>query len=236
MITVVFFLWYNPNERRNKRYVYDAHSVNYAKRAVASNLKCPHRFVVMSDRSEGFDADIKVVPLNMADFPAKGRYPKLSIFRRDAAEIFGERILMMDLDLCVAGDLTPLVERDEDIVLWTGNPENARAQKGHALYNTSIVLLRAGTRPQVWDQFDKTRTPSIVHAEHKDGSDQVWVSKMLPGEATWTNRDGIYLAREMGEKLRADARVVFFPGKENPCRASTRRLHPWASKKLVAVR
>ena len=111
MITVVFFLWFNPHERRNAQYLYDCHSVNRAKRAVAANLTLPHRFVVVSDRSEGFDPDIRVVPLDMADFPHRGRYPKLSIFRKDAAEMFGERILMLDLDLCVAGDLTPLVDR-----------------------------------------------------------------------------------------------------------------------------
>lgn len=235
MITVVFFLWFNPHERRNSQYVYDCHSVNRAKRAVAANLKVPHRFVVVADRSDAFDPDIRVIPLDMSAFPRRGRYPKLMIYRHDAAELFGERILALDLDLCIAGDITPLVERTEDIVLWGGNPDPRFAKKGHPLYNTSIVLLRAGSRPHVWDRFDKETTPPLVRAEHKDGSDQVWVSKLLPGEATWDGqRDGIYLAREVGSDLPENARIVFFPGKENPALASTRRIYPWASKSLVA--
>jgi hypothetical protein len=234
MLTVVHFLWFNPNERRNKNYVYDCHSVNRAKRAISANLKVPHRFVVVSDRSEGFDPDIRVVPLDMSKFPPRGRYPKLMIFRHDAAELFGERMLMVDLDVCVAGDITPLVERDEDIVLWDGNPDPRFAKKGHPRYNTSIVLLRAGSRPHVWDRFDPKTTPALVHAEGKDGSDQVWVSKLLPDEATWDGHtDGIYLAREVGSDLPANARLVFFPGRENPALKSTRRRYQWVTKRLI---
>src|SRR5690606_2449101 len=118
VITVVLFLWFNKHERRNAQYVYDANNVNRAKRAISANLHVPHRFVVVSDREEGFDPDIAVIPLDMADFPHRGRYPKLMIYRPDAAVLFGDRILMMDLDLFVAGDLTSLVTRNEDIVLW----------------------------------------------------------------------------------------------------------------------
>jgi hypothetical protein len=234
MITVVQFLWFNPNERRNSQYVYTCHNVNRAKRAISANLRVPHRFVVVSDRSEGFDPDIKVVPLDMSAFPHRGRYPKLMVFRHDAAELFGERILMVDLDVCVAGDLTPLVERKEDVVFWDGNPDPRFAKKGHPLYNTSIVLLRAGSRPEVWDRFDRETTPALVKAENKDGSDQVWVSKIIPGEATWDQKDGIYLAREIGATLPGNARLVFFPGKENPSLKSTRRRYPWAGKRLIA--
>lgn len=236
MITVVFFLWFNPNERRNSRYVYDQRSVNRAKRAVAKHLNVPHQFVVASDRDSGFDDDIRVVPLNMAEWPARGRYPKLMVFRPDAAELFGERILVMDLDLAVTGDLTPLVTRDEDVVLWNGQFDPKLCRKGHPRYNTSIILLRAGSRTQVWDRFDRETTPHLVKAEHKDGSDQVWVSKIIPNEATWNARDGIYWSKEIeGQPLPTDARLVFFAGKEMPGLKSTRSKFPWLTKRLGAV-
>lgn len=179
----------------------------------------PHRFCCVTNDSEGLDPEVVVIP-DRADFasipsPHGGANPscyrRIRIFSPDAAATFGERFVSIDLDCVITGDLRPLWDRHEDLVGWS-DPLRPEQHCG------SMTLLRAGSRPQVWERFDPVRSPQEALAAGKLGSDQGWVSHCLPGEAQWNQADGVYSYRWdlKGGPLPANARIVFFTGPVKP--------------------
>ena len=123
------------------------------------------------------------------------------------------RFVCLDLDCVIVGDMTPLWHRPEDFVIWgRTNPTTH--------YNGSMMLMSAGARPQVWEDFDACASPSLATRNRQFGSDQGWISYRLgKGEAIWT--EGVYgwvpHLKRGDIKLPDDARIVFFNGKrDNP--------------------
>jgi hypothetical protein len=156
------------------------------------------------------------------------------MFSAEAAELIGPRIVSLDLDTVVTGPLDTLFDRPEDFVIWGGQTvQNNRAP--WCWYNGSFMMLRAGTRTQVWDTFNPRTSPQIAHAANARGSDQGWITYCLgKGETTWTSADGIYSFRShivpRGGGLPPGARLVAFHGKYDPWLAETRRMAPWIAE------
>ena len=134
----------------------------------------------------------------------------------------GDRMVSLDLDTVVTGDLGPLWDRPEDFVIW--GETNPRS-----FYNGSMWLLTAGARSQVWTQFDPRSSPKAAYKAGRFGSDQGWLSHCLgPGEKTWTRADGVYSynvhLRGKAEKLPPNARIVMFHGSVDPWSPDAQRL------------
>jgi hypothetical protein len=110
--------------------------------------------------------------------------------------------------------MTPIWNRPEAFVIWGDtNPQT--------LYNGSMILMDAGARPQVWNDFDPKKSPELARAAGNFGSDQAWISYRLgPGEAKWSRRDGVYSFRNeiqrIAGRLPEDARIVMFHGAHDP--------------------
>lgn len=203
---------------------------------VDRHLTVPHEFVCITDRAEAID-DIRMVPLDPAAHIPGRIFAKLMTFHPEAATLIGKRILTMDLDCVVVGNMNPLVERDEDLVLWRnpsrrpwGVPEGKAFRR--ALYNSSMVLITAGAAPHVWTAFRKEAAQQI------DG-DQDWVSLMIGKECPyWDETHGVYrLARKdtwgsgVDAVLPENARVVFFPGdKGKPWLPEVIERCPWIAE------
>jgi hypothetical protein len=125
---------------------------------------------------------------------------------------------MLDLDTIICGDLRPVFNRTEDVVMWK-SPTNEWP------YNGAMFMANTGARPEVWTDFDPVLSPQATRAAGYRGSDQAWMSLKLGwGEAVWTEADGVYYAgiarRTFGNALPPGARIVFTTG-GNP---------PWKSK------
>src|SRR5690606_37410399 len=121
MLTISTWKWNGTRE-------FTSQHVNTLFRAVADNLTLPHRFVCITDDAAGLDDNITVVPLPEFNhikvrpgFPSC--YIRLKAFEPEFAKTIGERILTLDLDTVITGDITPLVDRDEDLVLWRRRSE-----------------------------------------------------------------------------------------------------------------
>lgn len=249
-LAVVTFLWRKPGYHTEFR----AEHVNVLRAMVARHYRGPHKFYVVTDgetlESEGGadafcdDVHIRVGPWHYGDVanPSLPRgpscYRRLIVWRWDAGRSFrADRIVTLDLDTVIVDDLTPLWDRPEDVVLW-------RDPLFHnVLYNGSMVLLRAGARPDVYDDFDPVESPRVTKAAKLLGSDQGWISyKLGPGMPTWGREDGVYSFRLMDDPRLRDrayvdlptktdlpdnARIVFFHGRSNPWDQEVQDRYPW---------
>lgn len=236
MITVASFWWKDQAVAHKARYTYSEADVLALKRSVARFLKQPHRFVCLTDEKLT-SGEIEAIPLDHRTFVSGTRYVKLMLFRPDIASVLGEKILYLDLDSVIVNDLDPIVDRDEDLVLWRnpnfGVPRRAR-------YNTSIMLIRAGKRSEFWTDFDPNKTPAKM-SETWGGTDQAWIShRASPEEAHWTSDDGVYGAGRLGDVaagagtvLPDNARIVFFPGNRHLSQLEVRQKHPWIGEYRV---
>lgn len=221
-LTIVLWLWQGPGGAWGR---YTVEHVNRAARMVREHLTLEHELVVITDQPEGdFISDLRIVPI-WPDLADRGRcWRRLKAFAPEMKEIIGPRWAWIDLDCVVLGDLTPLFQRDEDLVLW-------RSQSTRNPYNGSILLHTSGTWPQIWTGY----SPSIV--TKLPGSDQSWLAHLLgPHMPVWTDKDGVFAynrhARRWRRGPRESARIVFFPGSIKANSNVVCRETPWIGEIL----
>jgi hypothetical protein len=217
VITVMTWLWKQPQSRTE----YTAGHVNVWAAMVARNLSMPQRLACVTDMPEGVDPAVTIIR-PPGDFEGmqtprwtNGRpscFRRLAMFRRDAAAIFGKRFVSMDLDCVVGGRLDPLFDRREDLVIFKGTMPGRP-------YNGSMVMMRAGCRPHVYDDF--TEAGAVEAGQKYVGSDQAWMAHRLgPDEPTWDEADGVYWYGSRPHRLDPKPRLVFFPGQMKPWTAA----------------
>lgn len=223
-VKIMVWLWSQPGGRTR----YTPEHVRIWADMICRRLTLPHTLAVVTD-VPGDYGDIEVIapPRDFEDIriPTWGEHMpqclrRLALFRPDAAEVFGaERFVSMDLDCVISGSLDPLFDRDEDIVLYRGTTAKRP-------YNGSMVMLRAGARPQVYDRF--TPEEAIEAGQRYLGSDQAWISHVLgEGEATWGVDDGVHAWGSSWN--RGEPRLTFFLTAEKPWQF-VEAGHPWVSE------
>ena len=247
-MTVCCMLW--SDRAVDKNYLLQPSHVHILKNMVERHLHVPHRFLCLTDAQL---TGIETYPIDWSKHVPSTRFNKLMLYRPGMEDILGERFLYLDLDTVIVGDITPLVDRDEDIVFWR-NPKF-----DHITLNTSIVLHRTGTRPYLWTEFtedilqkqiteDGSKLPPIQTGEKlvwSGSSDQRWVRNRIadqyradyhwPGayeyittsEALWVKGDGIYGLGGLKSGLPDDARIVFTPGNREPSQPEVQAKHLW---------
>lgn len=203
--------------------------VNVLANMVRRWCRLPYEFVCITDSAIGIRPGIRTIPLwpDLGDLPSPAgvRFPscyrRLKLFSPEAGELVGKRIVCLDLDTVITGDVTPLWDRPEDFVIWGNYWCREQGRKGiKQRFNGSMFLLRAGTRTSAWTEFRPDKSPSLATRRGHRGSDQGWLSYHLGDEATWGRADGVYSWRIDIEpnscQLPADARIVFWHGKTDP--------------------
>lgn len=174
-------------------------------RSVTRNLALPHDLHVF--RPDEHDHLTKV----------PGCFARLRLFdpawcERQGLEP-GDRVLVLDLDLIVTGDLAPLFADDAPFRILTGvNASNP------CPYNGSVWRLDVGHRPDVWSDFSLEAVAKVPHDKFPD--DQAWFAAKIPGAAAYGPADGVYAFHKpgwpRGEALPKGARIVAFPGWRDP--------------------
>ena len=231
MIEFVTFKWKTLGYRSE----FGAEQVNVLRDMLARNYRRPHRLTCVTDDGEGIDGDVRVLPLwdDHANVPSPhggnnpSCYRRLKLWSREAADLIGERICSIDLDVVITGDITGIVERPEPFVLW-GDYVNPKTH-----YNGSLQLIRAGCRPDVWERFDPLHSPRATRSAGFHGSDQSWLSLALGGDAPrWTLADGVasfrvHCAKYLGRQLPSCAKVVFFHGHRDPWHSDVQQEFAW---------
>lgn len=225
-LAVSCFYWRDPS-RDGRGYTFDHDHVRILRNMVARNLMVPHRFVCVTD--DKID-DIETIPLDWTKHIPGTVYVRLMQHRPDYADLIkADRVLSLDIDMVIVGNIDHIVARTEDIVLWH-NPNYP--QPGRAFYQSSVQLFTPGARPQLWSDFDTVETPKWVNHRF-GGAEQAWISERLNWtEAYFDHRDGIYGAGRLGgtgigTELPANACIVSVPGARAPWQVEVQEKHPW---------
>lgn len=162
---------------------------------------------------EGIDPSIRIITPpgeweNLQTTRWKGGRPscyrRIAMFRPDAADIFGERFVAMDLDVVISDNIDAILGRDEDFVICGPSQRGMRW-----IYNGSMMMMTAGCRSNVYTEFtpDKAEMASRRYV----GSDQAWIAYSLgEGESTWGPEHGVV---RWGQ---AAGPMMFFPGSVKP--------------------
>jgi hypothetical protein len=235
MLDVVCWLWRPTKAYRSQ---FAPEHVNTLRRMVERHYRHPHRFSCITDQTEGFDPDVRIIPLWSdyrdrqsiygPDTPAC--YPRLKAFCKTMREVIGPRFISLDLDVCITGDVTPVFQRREDFLIW-----GVRGRR--TPWNGSMWMMDAGARDHVWTRFNENPDKAVVKARGAGyyGSDQAWMNYVLgPDENNWSDKDGVYSFRmnikPNGGHLPPDARIVFFEGHYDPWSPATQKICPWVTE------
>lgn len=219
MLSIVTYKW---KPKPGYRSAFGPETVNVLRNMVKRHYARPHRFILVTDDAAGVDADIEIVPLwdDYAAIPnpfgarQPSCYRRLKGFSREAKRMFGDRFVALDLDVIITADLAPVWDRDEEFVIWGDTSPRTP-------YNGSMMLMSAGARAKVWEEFDPNTSPAQGRRLGYFGSDQAWIGACLgPNEAKWSKADGVYSWRNdiaaNGGGLPDNARIVMFHGKVDP--------------------
>lgn len=149
------------------------------------HLHLRHTFSCITRNAEGIDDRVRIVtppsPLQ-GDIRCRRRMWQ---FAAERAADLGPRILVVDLDIVIVDDVTPLVDRPEPIVGW---------RVGYAgVYSGSFLLFDAGALDGAWRAYKADPVGYPVSTGEMYGSDQAMLNHWLKGRriAQWTESDGL---------------------------------------------
>jgi len=145
-----------------------ARYVNALFRGCARNLTIPFRFVCFTDDDRGLEPAIGVrsVPPRL-----DGWYNKLALFRPDAFEV-GERVLYIDLDTIVLGNIDDIARYDGPFAML------ANAYVPGVPCQSGIMAWEAGRHANIWDEWSASGFPTVP------GGDQEWIQHRVSGAVT----------------------------------------------------
>jgi hypothetical protein len=220
--TVTYWLW-KPSDALTRPRTYTAEHVNAQLPLLKKHMCGSYKVVCITDDTAGLDPSIEAIEMPCDDGPVEAedrRYPrcyrKIWNFSFEA-RLLGKRILSLDVDGFPVRSLAPIVERDEDLVVW---------RHGRQILG-GVYLLKTGTRTQVWHQFDFVDSPRILRDAGLPESDQGWLTYSLPRITPHFGPE-VYvppLGRDTG--LPETAALVSFGTPEKPWMPAARVRHPW---------
>lgn len=205
MLAVVTYRWGDA---------YGPEHVNTLYFMARNHIKQPFRFFVIGDESPYYHDDILWLPLPDSLRALPRCFPRLGLWSHWTRSL-GSRLLMLDLDCVITGNLEPILARREPIVFW----RDALARTGPRpyCYNGGFLLMNPEARTEVWTDFpgaDKVIGKGFI------GSDQAWYAMHFgTGMPVVTEADGVLSykfdhVRERG--LPDGARIVMFHGRPKP--------------------
>ncbi len=148
-------LWKRPPSPRNSGRDYGAEHVNIMRNMLERHLQLPHRLFCVTDDPTGLDPRVVYVPMWTEHAAVFKNCRRLKILDESVREIFGDRILQLDLDLVIVDDLTDVASAPDDLVY------------GGSMH---LLLIRTGHLHDLWERF--SRDPEKVLAEaHAAGQD-----------------------------------------------------------------
>ena len=234
MITVVLWKW-------GTKYTHD--HVARMQSMLTRHLTWPHRIVCLTDQPKRLPSGMEAAPLPKA-FPGSQIkcMRRLWIYSPKAARL-GDRLLQLDLDLVLTGNIDALVDRSDPFVIWRSDSNVVHGWG----YNPSVLLITPGAKADVWHRYLANPGGVQAQADHagwwvKVNSDQAIMSYLLADQDVpyWTDQDGIVAYRvlcgkhgQRGQTLPDGVRIVSFHGPRDPSVADLHEKTPWLREHWV---
>jgi len=133
---------------------YPSEYVNILADMVARSTTKPHKFVCFTDDPEGIDPHIHTEAL---PGELKGWWNKLWLFKKGVLE---GRVLFLDLDTIITGNLDPFLEYSGDFALLRDFYRDG--------YGSGVMVWN-GDHSHIWDDYVKAGYPVL------SGGDQAWI-------------------------------------------------------------
>lgn len=229
-LTFVCWKWKPPQGYRSQ---FGPNTVNVLRSMLGRHYHGKHKLICVTDDPIGISSEVEIIPLWETHASVKSPhvgnnpscYRRLKMFSAEAATLFGPRFVSIDLDVLICDRLDALFDNELDIKLYG---DTARGTP----YNGSLIQHKAGTRQQLWEQFDPLTSPKKGLALGYIGSDQAWIGACLgPNEPKFTMRDGVYSYRNQirptGGKLPLGSRIIIFHGHVDPWQPQMVYRHSW---------
>jgi|SRR5690606_37321959 len=200
---------------------YTPERVNTLARGIKKHYRKPHRFICVTDETQGFSSDVELIRLPESarwaaqmKSPEGGRFPssyrRLWCFSKEAT-CLGSRIMQLDIDCLIVGNLEPLFDYPDDFIGWRPNSVWGNSMR----IGGGTWMLRTGTHTHVWESL----TPQGIakaRAEGWRGSDQAWLSYCLSATCkVWPKDIGIYQKQDKvysWSEPPANVKIVHFNG------------------------
>lgn len=239
MSLVIGTYFWQPDAGSKFAHAYAPDDVRRLQRMVARHCTVPHQFAVITDRPELFEgnSDIRAIRIDQTKHVPGTCFVRLMTFHPNGMAMIGDKVLVIDLDTLIVGNIDHLVSREENLVLWRNPariPWHNPTMKGRPYYNTSVLLHRCGTMPDIWESFDP-HNPRVR-------DDQWWLAAMLGADMPYFDgeKDGVYRLGRKGEPgtgvdgaLPPNACIVTFPGSEGKWTdPAIRAANPWIEAHL----
>ena len=242
-LVVLSFFWVDESRAKMRSAVPTAEEVRIWDRMVARNLSVPHRRVCVTHRPDLIDF-METVPLDMAKHVPGTCLVKLQAHNAKFGQVLGaSRVLLMDVDCVVTGNLDPLVETSAPCRFWKNPNFEVGGKRG--FIQGSMQLFTPGSTEFLWSDFDPRSTPAWLNRRF-GGAEQCWISERLNtaypqagwewAVSYWDETDGVYGAGrlfggKMGNGVQSElpenARIVFTPGDRSPSQPEMQAKHPW---------
>jgi len=191
---------------------YGANYVNRLYRMVQKNVHLVGiDFLCFTDDPKGIDPCIKTTDL---PYDAEGWWGKMGLYKEYVPGVHTNRIMFLDLDVVITGDLDEMLEMETDFALMRDYPSamykdnTPRGQQG----NSSVILLTLGTRTEIWDGYLEEESQDLG-----DG-DQEFINEWFPGSFDIIPEEWVqsYKLHELEDDVPAGCMVVVFHGKPKP--------------------
>ena len=236
MLHIVLWKWNQPGFRET--YTHD--HVNALAKAVRKHINgTPHRIVCVTDDAGKIDESVDVHPLwkdhNTTPNASGARFPscyrRLKLFdpqtQREMKIAKDDRVMSLDLDTLITGDLKPIVTRKERFVGWA-----VRGTRHIRVFNGSMFMFSAGDFQEIWSTFNPLTSPTKALTSGYFGSDQGWLSLNLSQRtdcAGWHFPQVASFPRELQRRpaLPNGVTIACFHGKKKPWHADVQREAPW---------
>lgn len=179
---------------------------------VARHMPRPYRFVCLTDRPDDF------VGVRTADISAtglKGWWGKMALF--DFAARQGERIVYLDLDTVIVGDLSPLADLDVEFGICGNFTRASGNTKYPCRYGSCVMTIGPAAGDSIWTGFRKAQ--GRLMAEAGTYGDQHAIERLAPSATLLQDvlPPGFFLGyRDLAEARPDGCSLVIFAGNAKP--------------------
>ena len=234
--------------------LYGVEYVNRLRAMLDRHLHIPHQLYCITEDPTGLDYRTLHVPMFEETFSGmtspsgkRANFRRLQIFNPELACIWGPRILQLDLDIVITGDVTPLFSRTEPLLAFDQRhmaPQYAKPVRGWKnipKFNPSMILMDTGVLGHLWTEFtadpagvwEKVKTARIGDGNNSDQA--VFGYYAIPlNPVGWGPTDGVWPFYKVkvdgssrGNALPDDCRAVLFFGPDRQDDPKVQQDYPW---------